>query len=62
MNRHLLFAALLLLGAMLAAKSSSPCLGRNDCPVAGIHTIRADDGLLQLAHDGGFSWIAQLVE
>jgi hypothetical protein len=62
MNRHLLFAALLLLEAMLAAKSSSPCLGRDDGPAVGIHTIRADDGLLQLAAGGGFSWIVQLVE
>jgi hypothetical protein len=31
-------------------------------PAVGVHTIRADDGLLQLAHDGGFSWLVQLVE
>jgi hypothetical protein len=30
--------------------------------MAGLHTIRADDSLLQLADSGGFSWLVQLME
>ena len=62
MNRHFLLAVLLLLGALLAARPSLPCHGWDDDPAAGIHTIRADDGLLQLAKDGGFAWMIQLLE
>jgi polysaccharide biosynthesis protein PslG len=31
-------------------------------PAAGVHTLRADDALLRLASDGGFTWLVQLLE
>jgi hypothetical protein len=61
-TRCSLLSVSLLLGAMLAAPSPWPAVGQDGGPVAGIHTIRADDGLLQLAGEAGFSWIVQLVE
>jgi hypothetical protein len=60
MNRAPAFAIMLLLG--LAVTPQQRAAAGDSGLAAGIHTIRADDGLLQLAHDGGFSWIAQLVE
>jgi hypothetical protein len=36
--------------------------GTDGDPLAGVHTIRADDGMLQLADEAGFAWIVQLVE
>ena len=62
MNRYSVVTGLLLLCVSLAA--SPPPLGAaaSDEPVAGIHTIRASDDLLQLAADGGFHWVVQLLE
>jgi hypothetical protein len=62
MNRYPVAIGLSLLCVSMAA--SAPCMGAaaSDRPVAGIHTIRADDGLLQLAKDGGFAWMIQLLE
>jgi hypothetical protein len=54
--------AILLFAAISAAIPSLPCLGANDGPAIGVHTLRVDDGLLQLADDGGFSWLIQLLE
>jgi hypothetical protein len=31
-------------------------------PLLGVHTIRADDALLQVAKSGGFTWLIQLLE
>jgi hypothetical protein len=62
MNRYSVVTGLLLLCASMAA--SAPPLGAaaSDEPVAGIHTIRASDDLLQLAANGGYSWMVQLLE
>lgn len=60
MNRTPVWAIVLLLG--LTVTPQHQAAGRDFGPAAGAHTIRADDGLLQLAVGGGFSWIVQLVE
>jgi hypothetical protein len=46
----------------MAASAPFLAAAASDRPVAGIHTIRADDDLLQLADDGGFAWMIQLLE
>jgi hypothetical protein len=62
MSRYPVAIGLFLLCVSVAA--SAPCMGAaaSDRPAAGIHTIRADDGLLQLAKAGGFAWMIQLLE
>lgn len=60
MNRVPVFSIVLLLSLTVMPQHRAP--EGNSAPVAGIHTIRADDDLLQLAAGGGFSWIVQLVE
>jgi hypothetical protein len=62
MNRTVVVSGVLLLCVIVAA--SVPCAGaaEGDAPLAGIHTIRADDDLMQLAADGGYRWIVQLLE
>ena len=62
MNSYPVAIGLFVLCVSMAA--SAPCMGAaaSDRPAAGIHTIRADDGLLQLAKDGGFAWMIQLLE
>jgi hypothetical protein len=62
MNRYPVAIGLSLFCVSMAA--SVPCMGAaaTDRPAAGIHTIRADDGLLQLAKAGGFTWMIQLLE
>jgi hypothetical protein len=60
MNRGPVFAVMLLLGLTLVP--GPRVRGGDPGPAVGLHTIRADDDLLQLARDGGFSWIVQLVE
>ena len=62
MNRDSVFAAVLVLVLTGATGPSPSCLGENDGPAAGVHTIRVDDALLQLAAAGGFTWLAQLLE
>ncbi len=60
MHRIPVLAIVLLLG--LTVTPQHQAADRDLGPAAGVHTIRADDGLLQLADKGGFSWIVQLVE
>jgi hypothetical protein len=62
MNRCPELFSLLLLGVIATAGTPLLCAAPNDQPPVGVHTIRADDDLLQLAHDGGFTWLVQLVE
>jgi hypothetical protein len=62
MNRHLLFAVLLLLGAISGARPALPGPGREASPLVGAHTLRADDALLQLVAESGFVWLVQLLE
>jgi hypothetical protein len=59
MNRSLLVVALPLLVLGLGPFPLTP--EHESDPAAGIHTIRADDHLLQLARDGGFAWMIQLL-
>ncbi len=59
MNRALV-SVVLLLG--LAAIPQPLAQRGDDGPVPGVHTIRAGDDVLQLAADGGFAWLIQLVE
>lgn len=58
MNRAPVFAIVVLLGLASTPQHRAQA---GDL-TAGVHTIRADDALLQLAADGGFSWVIQLVE
>ena len=62
MNRYPIIIGLLLLSVGIAA--SAPALGIADDggPVAGIHTIRASDHLLQVAANSGYRWMVQLLE
>jgi len=60
MNRASVFAILLLLS--LTAMPQEGAAAARPTPSAGVHTLRADDGLLQLAAEGGFAWLVQLVE
>lgn len=60
MNRGATFSLVLVLG--LAVVLQEQDAGAKPGPIPGIHTIRADDGLLRLADEAGFSWIVQLVE
>ncbi len=54
------FLIVLVLTSTRAPSSSSLAVGGG--PVVGVHTIRADDGLLQVADSGGFAWLIQLLE
>ena len=54
------FLIILVLTSTRAPSSSSLAVGGR--PVVGVHTIRADDGLLQVADSGGFTWLIQLLE
>jgi len=60
MNRAPVFAIVILVGLAATPQNQQPA--GDSGPAAGIHTIRVDDALLQLATDGGFSWVIQLVE
>jgi len=60
MNRAPIFAIVILVGLAATPQNQQPA--GDSGPAAGIHTIRVDDALLQLAADGGFSWVIQLVE
>ena len=61
MKRCSIFAVLLLLFGGMAA--SAPQIGAGgDEPVAGIHTTRASDDLLQVAASSGLGWMVQLLE
>ena len=62
MNRYPVAIGLLLLCASMAASAPFLAAAASDRPVAGIHTIRADDDLVQLAKGGGFAWMIQLLE
>jgi hypothetical protein len=46
----------------MAASASALSAAASAEPVAGIHIIRTNDDLLQLAADGGYSWMVQLLE
>ena len=59
MNRGYCLVALPLL--ILGLWSSTLPSRQGADVAAGIHTIRADDHLLQLARNGGFSWVIQLL-
>ena len=60
MNRTPVLAAFFLLALALVPQHRTEA--GDVGPVPGVHTLRADDGLLQRASDGGFSWLIQLVE
>ena len=62
MKRCSIFAVLLLLLAGTAAGAPPMGAAGGDEPVAGIHTIRASDDLLQMAASRGFGWKVQLLE
>lgn len=62
MNQYLLTVVLFLLRAMPVIKPSAPELAQGDSPLVGVHTIRADDDILQRAAGSGFTWLVQLLE
>ena len=62
MNRPPVIPGLLLICALLAASMPLPGAAASGDPAAGVHTIRASDEILQLAVDGGFAWLVQLLE
>ncbi len=62
MNHCPVLVSLVVLGAMVTASTSLVDAAANDTLTVGIHTIRADDELLQRARDGGFTWLIQLLE
>ncbi|MGD9147802.1 MAG: hypothetical protein PVI80_19710 [Anaerolineae bacterium] len=62
MNRCSPLIKLLLLGAIAIANTSFLNAAPSHDLAVGIHTIRADDDMLQLAEDGGFTWLLQLLE
>ena len=62
MNRYSVVTGLLVLCVSLGVGAPSLGATGSDEPVAGIHTIRASDALLQLADNGGSRWIVQLLE
>ena len=63
MKRHFSSIAFLVLLVLASTwPASSPSLAAGAGPIVGVHTIRADDDLLQLASDGGFTWLIQLLE
>ena len=53
---------LLLLGAVAIATTPFLNAAPSHDLIVGIHTIRADDHMLQLVSDGGFTWLIQLLE
>jgi len=63
MNRSFSSVAFLILLVLISTASpSSASLAVDEGPAMGVHTIRADDNLLQLADSGGFTWLIQLLE
>jgi hypothetical protein len=62
MSRCYAITGLLLLCALVVSSKLPAGAAARDEPVAGIHTIRADDDILQLVADGGFRWVVQLLE
>jgi hypothetical protein len=62
MNRCPVLVGLLIIGVLLAPSAPLPSMASNAGPAVGVHTIRADDGLLQLIAEGGFAWLIQLLE
>jgi hypothetical protein len=61
-KRQLALSFLLVLGLAALGSARLPQSTLASGPVAGIHTIRADDNALRLARDAGFTWIVQLLE
>jgi hypothetical protein len=59
MNRVPVFVLVLLFGLVVTPQNGA--VGDGAGPTAGVHTIRADDALLQLARDGGFTWLIQVL-
>jgi hypothetical protein len=62
MNRYAVVTTLLLIWLSVTTGALPPVDAQSDEPVAGIHAIRASDDLLQMAVDGGFRWMVQLLE
>jgi hypothetical protein len=62
MNRYAVVTTLLLVWVSVTTGALPPVDARSDEAVAGIHAIRASDDLLQMAVDGGFRWMVQLLE
>ena len=62
MNRRSVATALLLLCLSMAASKPYPSSAASATPIPGVHTIRADDNILQLAADSGYDWMVQLME
>lgn len=63
-RRRWLILALCALTALSAALVAGALLLRRAAPypARGVHTIRADDTALSLAHQAGFTWVVQLLE
>ncbi len=62
MNRFPVLAIVLLCATLAVPDPMLPGHGPPVTPVAGVHTIRADDTLLHMAADFGFTWLIQLME
>jgi hypothetical protein len=61
-KRALLLALLLVLTAAGLDRHAVLGTEADPGPILGVHTIRADDALLQQVDDGGFRWLIQLLE
>jgi hypothetical protein len=55
-------AYLVLATLLLIVSPSPPGQAVDERPVIGVHTIRTDDRLLQMANFAGFKWVIQLLE
>jgi hypothetical protein len=62
MNCSLGLVGLLFVVLATTVSASLPGVTSERQPEMGVHTIRADDHLLQVAEAGGFSWMIQLLE
>lgn len=63
MTRYYRFAAVLVLSVgVVVASIPAPARGEANGLFVGVHTIRADDEVLQKAVQGGFTWLVQLLE
>lgn len=62
MNRNQWLSLPLLLGLTVVLGVQFPQSPLARGPEAGVHTIRANDTILHLAHDAGFTWVVQLLE
>jgi hypothetical protein len=62
MNRCPVLVGLLTIGVLGVPRASLLSTESHGSPAVGVHTIRADDGLLQMISEGGFTWLIQLLE